>query len=187
MLGEPRERVVACCVEDDAAAVHEEDAIDVRERSCRALLRHEDRARQVLDEIEERLSGLGIELRRRLVEQQQTWLQGERRRQRHALQLAARELTGRTLREVLRTDQRERLFHTRPDLSRIDADVLEPERGLVRDLAHHDLVLRILEDRGHRSRQLGRTRLARIDAADDDAALEATSVEMRDERRERAQ
>ena len=100
--GEPRERLVARRVEHDAPAVHEEHAVDVRERPCGPLLRDEDRARQALDEVEERLGRLGIELRGRLVEQQQLRPQRERGRERDALQLAARELAVDALGELPR-------------------------------------------------------------------------------------
>ena len=48
-----------------------------------------------------------------------------------------------------------------------DADVLEAERDLVRDLGHHDLVLRVLEDRRDDAGELRRSCLARVDPADD--------------------
>ena len=141
----------------------------------------------MLDEVEERLGRFGIELRRRLVEQQELRPQRECGCERHALQLAARELAGRAVGEVLRADKRERLVDARPDLPWLDAEVLEPERRLVRNLAHHDLVLGVLEDGSDRSRELRWTRGAGVDAADDHAAGERPAVEVRDERRERAQ
>ena len=117
VLGEPRQRIVARCVEDNPAAVHEEDAPDMGERPRRALLGHEHGARQVLDEVEERIRRLGVELRRRLVEQQQPRAQRERRGQRHALQLAAGELARHALGKMPRADQLERLLHALPDLA----------------------------------------------------------------------
>ena len=49
-------------------------------------------------------------------------------------------------------DFRERLVRPRPDLFRIDAEVLESEGDLVLDTRHHDLILRVLEDRSDGSR-----------------------------------
>ena len=67
------------------------------------------------------------------------------------------------------------------------ADVLEPECDLVRDPPEDDLVLRILEERGDASRELGRARAPGVAALDLDPALEAAAVEVRDETGERPQ
>jgi len=88
---------------------------------------------------------------------------------------------------VLGADERERLLDARPDLRRIDPDVLEPECDFVRHAAHHDLVLGILEDGGDDSRELRRARLARVDPAHDHAPAEDAAVEVRNEPRERPQ
>ena len=68
-----------------------------------------------------------------------------------------------------------------------DAEVLEPERDLVRGDRHHDLVLRILEDGRDRAGELGRARAAGVEPGDDDPAREAAAVEVRHEPGERAQ
>src|SRR5215203_6957052 len=68
---EPVDGRVARAVEEDPTALHEEDAVAVRERPRGPLLRDDDRAREPLHEVEERLGGVGIELRGRLVEEQQ--------------------------------------------------------------------------------------------------------------------
>ncbi len=187
MLGEPDERRLARCVERDAAVVHEENAVDVRERARGPLLGDQNRARQLFDQIEERVGGLGVELRGRLVEQQQLRLERERRCKRHTLQLATGELARRAVGEVRRADERERLIDARPDRRRLDADVLEAEGDLVRDIVHHDLVLGILEDGRDRTRELGGPRLARVEPGDDDPPLEAAAVEVRHEPGERTQ
>jgi hypothetical protein len=87
---------------------------------------------------------------------------------------------------VLGADELQRLLDAWPDLGRRGADVLEAERDLVRDLAHHNLVLGILEHRGHRPRELGRPCRPGVDAADDDAPAHRPAVEVRHERRQRA-
>ena len=136
-----------------------------------------------LDGVEERIRRGRVDLRRRLVEQEQARLERERRRERDALQLAARQLGGPALGEVPGADQLQRLVDPRPDVGRRDADVLEAERDLVRDLRHHDLVLRILEDRRDVAGKLGRARLARVAAGHDDAPRERAAVEVRHEAR----
>ena len=93
VLGEPRDRLVARCVEHDPAVVHEER----RGRRARADVpaaapRRRPRTADCSTMLEERIGRVGIELRRRLVEQQQLRPQRERRRERDALQLAARQL-----------------------------------------------------------------------------------------------
>jgi hypothetical protein len=49
----------------------------------------------------------------------------------------------------------QRLFDSRPDLGFWRAQILEPERDLVLDEGHHDLVLGVLEDRRDRSGKVG--------------------------------
>src|SRR5262249_60949827 len=90
----------------------------------------------------------GIELRRRLVEQQQLRLERERRREAHALQLAARELADRTLCQVMPTDDAQGLERAGNDLARRRADVLEAEGDLADDAGEHDPLLRVLEEPG---------------------------------------
>ena len=102
MFRKPLQRRSARRVQHDAAAVQEEHAIAVRERPGRALFGDEHRARQMLDQVEERLCPLGIELRRRLVEQQEPGMQRERRCERHPLQLAAGQLRGQARRRAAR-------------------------------------------------------------------------------------
>ncbi len=132
MLGQPRDRLGARRVEHDAAGVHEEHAIGSGEWPRRPLLGDEHGARQALDQVEERLGGLRVELRRRLVEQQQPGPEGERRREPHALQLAGGELCDGALGEVLGSDVAS-ASSTRGQISaRLDPGVLEPERDLVR-------------------------------------------------------
>ncbi len=176
---EPGNSLVAWSVEHDAPRVEEEDAIGSRQRARRPLLGDEHGARQARDQLEERVGSRGVELRRRLVEQEQLRPQREGRGERHALKLARGQLRDRALRQVLGADLRERLLDARPDLGRVDPGVLEPERDLVRDPAHHDLVLDVLEDGRDDPGKLGRTRLARVDPADDHTTAEDAAVEVR--------
>jgi hypothetical protein len=73
------------------------------------------------------------------------------------------------------------------DQGRRRADVLEPEGDLAEDGAEDDLLLRLLEDGRHRSRQAGRAHAPRVVPADLDGAGEPAAVEVRDEAGERAQ
>src|SRR4051794_9190462 len=92
MYGKPGHRLVARRVEQHAAGVHEDDAMRVLERPRRTLLRDDDRAADAVEEVEERFGGVGVELRRRLVEEQEPRPQRERGCEADALELSAREL-----------------------------------------------------------------------------------------------
>ena len=181
-LGPRRRQLVG-----DAPVAQEDDAVGERERQLGPLLGDDDRAAVRARVLEERLGGVAVELRRRLVEQQQLRLERERRREADALQLAARELRDGTLREVLGTDRGKRRERARHDLRRRRAEVLEPERHLGEHARQHDLVLGLLEQRRDRAGELGRARRARVAAADDDAPGETAAVEVRHEPGERAQ
>ena len=142
---------------------------------------------RLLDGGEERLGAVGVELGRRLVEQQELRLERERRGEADALQLPARELDRAPVARCDAPTSAERRGDLRPDLLRRDGDVLEPERDLVLDARHHDLVLGILEDRRDDPRELGGPVRPRVEAADLDPAREPAAVEVRHEPRERAQ
>ena len=130
---------------------------------------------------------LGIELRGRLVEQQQLRLECERRREADTLELTAGELDRLPPPEMEGVHRDERPLDAGPDLGGRYAQILESERHLVGSDRHHDLVLRILEDGRHRAGELRRASAASVEPGDDDAAREAAPVEVRHEPRERAQ
>ena len=88
---------------------------------------------------------------------------------------------------MLGADERQGLLDARPDLRRLDARVLQAEGNLVRDAAHHDLILRVLEHRGDGPDELSRMRLAGVEPGDDDPPGEPAAVEVRHETGERAQ
>jgi hypothetical protein len=123
----------------------------------------------------------GVELRGRLVEKQELGLERDRGREAHALQLAARELGDAAVGESRDAGGGERRLDGGRDRGRRRADVLEPERDLGGDPPEHDLLLRILEDRRDRARELRRAGAARVAARDLDPALEAAAVEPRHE------
>ena len=86
-----------------------------------------------------------------------------------------------------RADLTKRGGNLRPDLVGRDGDVLEPERDLVVDARHHDLVLRVLEDGRDDAGELGGAMGARVQPADLDPAREAAAVKVRHQAREGAQ
>ena len=183
---EPRPRLRNRGIEDDAALLHQHDPIGDRQCAVDALLGEDDRTVRLLDRSEECLGGLGVELGRRLVEQQELRSQRERRGEADALQLPARKLDRSAGRELRCADLTERDGDLRPDLVGRDSHVLEAERYFVVDASHHDLVLRVLEDRRDDAGERGRSVRPGVQAADLDAAGEAATVEVRDEPRQRA-
>ncbi len=183
MLCEPGERIIARRVEQDAPLLEEEDAVGVAQRVCRALLRDDDARLAAERELEERLGPGRIELRGRLVEQEQLRLERECRGEADALQLAAGDLRHASNAELCDADGGERGVNPRQDRLRRRADVLERECDLGIDAPEDDLVLGVLEDRCNRSRQLCRTRAARIAARHLDPAFEPAAVEPRHEPR----
>ncbi len=72
-------------VQEDAAGFEKEHAVAALERQRRPLLGDDDGAVQLDGEIEERLGSLGIELGRRLVEQQERGVEREDGREADAL------------------------------------------------------------------------------------------------------
>jgi hypothetical protein len=128
-----------------------------------------------------------IELRGRLVEQQELGLERKRGRQAHPLELAGRQRLDAARGEVVRADSSERCVCPREDLGRRRSEVLEPESHLVLDPVEDDLILRVLEQHGHSARELGRPLQPRVAARYFDLAGETPAVEVRDEARECAQ
>ena len=87
-----------------------------------------------------------------------------------------------------RDAERERgLLHPARDRRRAPAAVLERERELGAHGAHHDLRLRVLEQRPGDGGQLGRAVLARVEPARHQPPGELAAVEVRDEPGRRAQ
>ena len=187
MLGEPRDGLVLRRIEEQPAAVDEEDARRELQRPSDAVLGEHHRRAEPVDGSQEEARGLRIELGRGLVEQEQARLERERRREADPLELSAGELDSLPPPQVERVHGLQRPLDSRPDLGRRGAEVLQSERDLVRGDRHHDLVLRILEDRRSRARKLCGARVTRVEARDDHAPRKAAAVEMRDEPGERPQ
>jgi hypothetical protein len=185
--GQPLARLGGGGVEEEAAALEIEDARRQLEGAADALLGENDRRAESLDRAEEEPRGIRVELRGRLVEQEQVRLEGERRGEGDTLELAAGELGRPATPQVERSDRLERTLDARADLRRRRAEVLEPEGDLVLDERHHDLVLGILEDGRDRPGEIRGAGRARVLTRDHHPSGEATAVEVRDEPGEGAQ
>ena len=94
VFGEPCARLVDGSVEDKTATIHEEHALRKLERPLDALLGEHEGTPEGVQHLEERLRAGRVELRRRLVEQQQVRMHRQSRGQANALELASRELRG---------------------------------------------------------------------------------------------
>jgi hypothetical protein len=139
---------------------------------------------EALDLVQEELSGRGVELRRRLVQEQELRLERESGGEADPLEFAAGELGCPAVPEVGRVYALERRVDARPDGRRLDAEVLEAESDLIRDERHDDLVFRILKDARHLTGEVRRSHLPRVAAADVHPAREAAAVEVRGESRQ---
>ena len=136
---------------------------------------------------EQLVAGDGVELGGRLVEQQQPRPGGERRAERHALELAAGQLVRRAVEQPGDAERERRLLDPARDGRRAPAAVLERERQLRAHRAHHDLRLGVLEQRAGDGGQLGRAVVARVEAAGQQPPGELAAVEVRHEARGGAQ
>ena len=110
-----------------------------------------------------------------------------RRRERHALQLAAGERVGAALEQVGDAERQRRLLHRARQRRRRLAAVLERQLELGPHAAHHHLRLGLLEHRAAHGGQLARAVLAHVEPADLELAARLAAVEVRDEPAERAQ
>src|SRR6266566_338337 len=148
VLFEPCPGLADRAVERQAPPVEEENPVAGLERQGWPLLGQQHRRAALAGEpqgqLDQRLGGLGVELRRRLVEEQQLRLERQRRSDAHALQLTARQLSYEPPGQVLCADQGEGIERTRLDLPRGRTDVLQAEGDLVEDAGEDDLILGVL-------------------------------------------
>jgi hypothetical protein len=187
MDSQPSERLLTRSVQEKPPLLEEEDTAAELERARRSVLREDNCGTELLDMAEKLVRARRIELRGRLVEEEKPRAERKRGREAHALQLTPRELHRLPPGQMKGPYDRERIVRARPDLRSWDAEVLEPESGLVGDAGHDDLVLRILEDRGNGPREIRGASAARVVPGDLDAAAEAAAVEVRNKSSERAQ
>ena len=115
----------------DHAARHDDQAVGHRQRFLLIVGDHQGRepqgALELADLDPHLLAELGVEVRERLVEEEQLRLDDERAGQRHALLLAARQLAREAVAEALEADQAQRLRDLLPDGGRSEPAHLEPE------------------------------------------------------------
>ena len=116
--GQPLERLRPGSVEDDPALVDEDHPRRELERPRDAVLGEDDRGAEPLHGGEEERRGLGVELRGRLVEEEQLRLKREGGGEAYALELTARELHRLPSPEVQRVDGSERQLDPWPDVGR---------------------------------------------------------------------
>jgi hypothetical protein len=90
-----------------------------------------ERALQLADLDPDFLAELGVEVRERLVEEQELRLDHQRARERHALLLAPGELARQPVAEPFEAHQAQRLGDLVPDGARREAAHLEPERDVL--------------------------------------------------------
>src|SRR5919204_3666708 len=184
---EPRQRPVSRHIELQAAAVEEEDAVAGVEHPVRAVLGDDHGSATRARELDQIRSALRIELRGRLVEQQQPRPQRKHRGEADALKLAAGELGNWTFGEMAGANRGERLAYPGGNRGRRSADVLQTERDLRGDTREDDLVLRILKERRNRAGELGGPGAPGVEPGHLDPAGEASAVKVRHEPGERAQ
>ena len=112
------------------------------------LAEHHSRAELAVDAPErgEKLRrGNGVELARRLVEQQHRRLHHHDGRQIEQLLLPARQLGDGPVKPVLDAEKRRHLCHAAADGWRITAQALQPEGQLMPDLVGHELIVGVLQ------------------------------------------
>ena len=127
--------------------------------------REDDGAARLLDRSQERRGAGGVELGRRLVEEQELRLRARaRRRGRRAAAHRPRARPSALPRDAPAPTSASAASTRGQISSGRDSEVLEAERDLVLDPRHHDLVLGILEHRGHGAGELGGAVRAGVEA-----------------------
>ncbi|OQB01248.1 MAG: hypothetical protein BWY25_01265 [Chloroflexi bacterium ADurb.Bin222] len=133
---------------------------------------------QLLQKREQFPGPLRIELAQRLIQQQDGWLQRERRRQRHPLPFAAGELRQGTLSQVRRAHTGQCRLHPRRERPRLAA-VFQRERHLILHPIRHKTRLRILDDETDLSRHHARAGAQRVYLADEHPSADASASRLR--------
>src|SRR5213592_5314086 len=137
-LFEPRPCLADRAIERQAPVLEEQHTVADLERQDRPLLGQQHGRAAVPGKSQRQLDQpfgrLRVELRGRLVEQQQLRLERQRRGEADPLQLPAGQRGDEATGEVLGADRRERLECLGLDLPRPRADVLKAERDLVENV-----------------------------------------------------
>ena len=181
----PLEKAARRGVADDRAPIECDHAIRRAQAAFEAVLGEQDRRPPLLVEPaqqrEQLVAGDRVELRGRLVEREQPRAPGECGAERDTLELAAREIDRRALEQRLDAERERDLLDPAGRRDGAVPAILERERQLRADRAHHDLGLGILEQRADLAGERRRAVLAQIHAADLGAAVEVPAVEVRHE------
>jgi hypothetical protein len=106
VLGEPGEGCIAARVEHHGALLEEKHAVARVEDPIGSLFRHDDRRAASARELDQLRCAVRVELRGRLVQQQQPRPQGEHGGETDSLELTAGELRDGALAEMSRSDGR---------------------------------------------------------------------------------
>ena len=142
---------------------------------------------QVVHRPENIFGGLRVELRRRLIEEDDARVHRENRSDGDPLQLAAGERAHGAVPEVDDTERIEHLFEPPADQARVGAEVLEAEDDLVLDRRRYHLCFGLLKDEAGDRGQFARLTGARVDAGYSHAAFKRAAVKVRNESIEAAQ
>ena len=183
MLGRPFEEAARVAVAHDLAVGDREHAVGGRQAALEALLDQHNggvtllvEAAQLPDQLVARDR---VQLRGGLVEQHQLRAGGERAGEGHPLQLPARELGGGTVEQVRDAEGERGFLHRARHGCGPQAAVLQCEGDLRAHRGHHDLRLRIREQRPGVGPDLGRCVLAGVEAGRQHGPPEGPAVEVR--------
>ena len=171
-------------VADDRAVVQRDHAVGGGQAALEPVLGEHGGPPLLVDaaqDAEQLVAGHRVELGGRLVEQQQPRAPRERGPERHALELAARELVRRAVEQTADAERQRRLLDPARDRRRAPAAVLEREGELGAHAAHHHLRLGVLEQRAGDRRELRRAVLARVQPTGRQPPRELAAVEVRHE------
>ena len=140
---------------DPAACLDHDHAVDEREHLGDAVLDEHHRyvatLRDASQYVADRARAVRVEVRGRLIEEQNARSEHEDPGDRESLLLSTRERRGRAIFAVREADVRQRAVDSRPDLRRRDAVVLEAERHVVACAGHDELRFRILQHQAGRA------------------------------------
>ena len=191
MLAGPAQEPARVRVAGDRPVAQRDDAVGGAEAALEPVLGEHHRGPPLLvdpaEHAQQLVAGDGVELRGRLVEQRDPRTARERRPQRDALELAARQLVRRAVEDPRDPERQRGLLHPARDRGRRQPLVLEREGQLGAHRAHHDLGLGVLEQRPGHGGERRRVVRARVEPADLEPAGELAAMEVRHEPAGRAQ
>ncbi len=181
----PGEEVARGAVEGDGARLHRDDPVGGGEAALETMFGEEDGHPPLLvetaQEPDQLVAGDGVQLRRRLVEEDQAGTGDQGGGEGHALELAAGEGVDGAVEEVWDRQGQGDLLDGAGAGGGVVSPHLQRQLDLGGDGGRDDLGLGILGDVADDRRQLSRPRLDRVEVGDGDGAFDLTAVEVRDE------